>query len=341
MIARVVSFWSAGEARRLGVIVPFEFEFDPYVALCIIGSTIAGVVIGYFIRTGAARKERKKQDDHKAILKHVLQILKGMERLTSDVDTHNSEIRSVGRHVGDMKLTGEMRDIQQEIQSQITHLLSSNQRLEDDLVIARYQMERQAEEIDRTRQEARTDQLAGVGNRKAFDEALHWMLSNWKRTGESFVLILGDLDRFKWINDSHGHQAGDRVLQQMGTLLKQSLREGDIVARYGGDEFAILLPHTELKAGVQIAARMGGKVWTHSFDLGGRGVQGVVSISLGVSGPLDGDAVESLVQRADKALYKAKEMGRNRCYWSTGDETESSAAPAQPLQDEPVAPTQV
>jgi diguanylate cyclase len=319
------------DISRVGFV---PFEFDPYVVLLVVGSTLAGVVIGYLIRPGQGRRVVKPPPaDTKAALKALLEILKGVERLTSDVDIHNTEIRNVGRHIGDLKVSGELRDIQKAILGEITHLLSSNQRLEDDLVVATYHMERQAEELDRTRREARTDTLAGIGNRKAFDESLQWLLTTWKRTGEPFVLILGDLDRFKWINDTHGHTIGDRVLQQMANLLKQSLREGDLVTRYGGDEFGLLLPKTELKAGVQIAARMGGKVWTHSFDLGGRGTQGVVSFSLGVAGPCEGDTVESIVHRADRALYKAKEMGRNRCYWSSG--LDSDAGPSQVQDAEP------
>jgi diguanylate cyclase len=297
-----------------------------YAGLWVLSSLIVGVGMGLFFRRRAAEEASAPspaaEQERQATLKTLAEVLNAVERLNTEVGSHDTEIRAVGKSVGEMKVTGELGAIQQAIIGHIGSVLHSNQKMKDDLVVAQYQIEHQAQELDRTRLEARVDPLSGVGNRKAFDETMQWLVTTWKRDREPFVLILADVDRFKWVNDTHGHQAGDHVLVQLGALLKLCVRGGDIVTRYGGDEFAILLPRTEMPAGNQVAARLRIQIWRSSFHMGGRGEQGVVSLSVGVAASKEGDTIESVVGRADRALYKAKEAGRNRVYCLPADQPE-------------------
>jgi diguanylate cyclase len=202
--------------------------------------------------------------------------------------------------------------VRQVLLKQVATVLESNQKLEDDLVYARCRMEQQAEEIDRTRREAHTDTLSGVGNRKAFDEKLLLLSGGLKRGGEPFVLVLADMDHFKWINDTHGHQAGDNVLKELGQLLRSGVRDGDFVGRYGGDEFAILLPKCGLDVGLKIADRLRLEATRTNFGLGSAREEAAVTLSVGLALARPGDTPESVLARADQALYTSKRGGRNQ-----------------------------
>jgi diguanylate cyclase len=173
-------------------------------------------------------------------------------------------------------------------------------------------MEEQAQEIDEARREARIDAVTGVSNRKAVDEKLHLLHATWRREGRAFVLILLDLDHFKRINDSHGHQAGDRVLEKLGEWLKEWVREGDFVGRYGGDEFAILLPRTDLETGLELAQGICDRTADATSRIAVGGEQVSISVSIGVAAPQEGDSADSVFERADQALYKSKHGGRNQ-----------------------------
>ena len=142
--------------------------------------------------------------------------------------------------------------VKQVLLTQMASVLTANRKLQTDLICTRYRMEEQAQEIDHVRREARTDTLTSVGNRKAFDEKLDMCLANWERRRESFVLILMDLDHFKRINDSHGHQAGDQSWRRLVAGSRRGSARGTLLDAMG-DEFAILLPHTDLPVGLQRA----------------------------------------------------------------------------------------
>jgi diguanylate cyclase (GGDEF)-like protein len=262
------------------------------------------------------------------MLKALLGLLKSTEQLTTDVDSRNTELAQVGRSVGDLHVTGELQEVQHELLRQIAAVIESNHRLEDDLVCTRYRLEEQARELDRTREEARTDTLSGTANRKSFDEALQFLVASFNREGTPFALVLADVDHFKWINDTHGHPAGDRVVEGVGEFLNECIREGDIAARYGGDEFTLLLPHVDREAAARIADRIRVGVERRNFDIGVRGERVSVTFSMGLAAVRQGDTFESVLQRADKALYRSKQSGRNQLTTDAAlpDESELAAA---------------
>lgn len=209
-----------------------------YIAPWVFGSICVGMLVGFYAGRGRPDKDEEvglAQSERQATLKVLVDLLSTAERMTSDVECHNTEIQQTAENVGNLDASGEAETVKQALLGQIAGLLTSNRRLEDDLKYSRYRMEEQAEEIDDARREARTDPLTGVSNRKAFDEKFHLLHTTWRRQGQPYVLILADLDKFKRINDCHGHQTGDRVLQKLGSWLKQWVREGDFVGRYGGD----------------------------------------------------------------------------------------------------------
>ena len=279
----------------------------------VLASVAASLVAGYYIgrMTTHSEQERRSFRERENSLRALIEVLRSVQELSTDVDHRNLEMAEVRRHVVDIHVTGEMEVIRQEILGQIKLLLDSNQRLEEDLTFARCRMEEQAEELDRTRREAHTDALSGVANRKAFDDKLKLLFGYHRRDGIPFALMLADLDRFKWINDTYGHQAGDRVIAQLGKLLAQMVREGDFVARFGGDEFAMLLPHCDADTAVKVADRIRAGATRANFGIAGS-EQTAITVSVGLALARPGDNSESLFQRADEALYSSKKGGRNQ-----------------------------
>ena len=279
----------------------------------VLASVVASLAAGYFIgrMTTHSDQERRACRERENSLRALIEVLRSVQELSTDVDHRNSEMAEVRRHVDDIHVTGEMEVIRQEILGQIKTILDSNQKLEEDLTFARCRMEEQAEELDRTRREAHTDSLSGVANRKAFDEKLKLLFGYHRRDGIPFALMLADLDRFKWINDSYGHQAGDRVISQLGRLLAQLVREGDFVARFGGDEFAVLLPRCDVETAVKVANRIRTETTRANFGVA-RSEQTAITVSVGLALARQGDTSESLFIRADEALYASKKAGRNQ-----------------------------
>ena len=156
---------------------------------------------------------------------------------------------------------------------------------------------------------AMIDGLTGIWNRAFFDQRLASEISLAKRHGTPFSLVMADVDKFKSINDSHGHAFGDRVLRAVSYVLSHSCRKEDIVCRYGGEEFAVLTPMTALGGAVTLAEHLRQAIAEQILPHRGEKVQ--VSSSFGVAelGSLD---PATIVERADGALYQAKAEGRNR-----------------------------
>ncbi|WP_081949096.1 sensor domain-containing diguanylate cyclase [Litchfieldella xinjiangensis] len=153
-----------------------------------------------------------------------------------------------------------------------------------------------------------TDELTGLANRRKFMTRLDEEIARSNRHATPLSLVLLDLDHFKRINDTWGHLQGDQVLAELAALSLDSLREDDVIARLGGEEFALLLPLTPLVCCEPLAERLRRLIAEHDFRL----PQGRVTVSVGIAEHRVGESRETLIERADQSLYAAKRNGRNR-----------------------------
>jgi len=166
----------------------------------------------------------------------------------------------------------------------------------------------QVAEEARLRRLSDTDDLTGCANRRRLMHRLDEEISRSNRHATPLSLMILDIDHFKQINDGWGHLQGDRVLRALAALCRDSLREEDLVARLGGEEFALLLPLTPGSRGQRLAERLVERIAAHDFGLPGR----AVTVSIGIAEYRIGEDRDSLLNRADHRLYAAKHAGRNR-----------------------------
>lgn len=166
----------------------------------------------------------------------------------------------------------------------------------------------QVAEESRLRHLSDTDDLTGVANRRRLMERLEEEISLSNRHGTPLSVMMLDLDHFKLINDTWGHLQGDHVLSNLATLCRQLLREEDLVARLGGEEFVLLIPLTPLARCRALAERLCQRIAEHDFGIG----TGAITVSIGLAEYRQGDSRDALIARADRQLYVAKRHGRNR-----------------------------
>lgn len=152
-----------------------------------------------------------------------------------------------------------------------------------------------------------TDPLTSVGNRRRLEQALALEIGRAERTGSKLCAVMADLDHFKHVNDTHGHDAGDRVLAAFGELLSRQTRATDIVTRFGGEEFIVLMPHTDLEYALVTAERIRAALAVARV----KPLPDPVTASFGVAELAAGETGEALLARVDTALYAAKQAGRN------------------------------
>ena len=159
----------------------------------------------------------------------------------------------------------------------------------------------------RVKKDAEFDPLTKVYNRVKVNEVLSQLIFSVKKHNHNLSLILFDIDHFKRVNDTYGHNAGDSVLRELASLVKGLLNNGDVFARWGGEEFVIILENVPMQRGAQLATRLQREIERYPFNIVKR-----VTCSFGVTQFKDGDTENSFFERVDNALYEAKENGRNQ-----------------------------
>ena len=203
-------------------------------------------------------------------------------------------------------------------------LLSIASSLETETRVLGEEMRKSKEEIAELRQKVRileealrkerkksgTDTLTKLPNRRAIDDFIKKQEATFKRYGDNYAVVLFDIDHFKAVNDNYGHDAGDVVLASFGKMLRRYSREVDFVGRWGGEEFLVVLPKTDLKGAVRFAEKLREVVSKSKFMY--KGVRIPITISGGVADRISSESMEDMLKRADENLYQAKEGGRNK-----------------------------
>lgn len=222
-----------------------------------------------------------------------------LARLRLDVQTHVDAV--LGRLAGHRETENTRFE---EAKAQIS---SANERLRE--------LEKETEElrsrVKQERNQAKIDPLTGIPNRLAYEERLEQEVARWKRFATPLVLVMWDVDLFKNVNDSFGHRAGDKVLRTIARTLESRIRETDFVARYGGEEFVQLMTGSSLEECLPVAEKLREVIKETGFHFRDQSI--TITVSCGLADFRDGDSVEQWFERADKALYKAKQEGRDRC----------------------------
>jgi diguanylate cyclase len=166
------------------------------------------------------------------------------------------------------------------------------------------------EHLEEQRQKALVDPLTGLPNRAAWSERLDHEVKQWQQHGNTLLLAMLDLDHFKRINDNYGHLAGDKVLKIIASVLRKRLRGTDFIARFGGEEFVLLMPSTVPSAGLKLLESLRASIEACPFHFKGEPV--TITVSIGMSAFRPGEHGDQVLKRADQALYRAKNAGRNR-----------------------------
>jgi diguanylate cyclase len=251
------------------------------------------------------QKNLKEEIDYKASLSYDMHMIKQCFNMSSDIEYIKKAVFS--------KIENIKEGLDEKRKQDLLHL----EETEGSLNKIRAGMKGIQQEADKAKEKFQElefnsmhDTLTGLYNRKIYNERIEETLAEFERYKTPFTLMVLDIDHFKKVNDTFGHKAGDLVLKKVASLIKENVRKNDFIARYGGDEFVIILSHTHSKEALTIGEHLRTKISEAKF-LYNKEKEIRLTVSGGISIFKDGDNAGTVFERADKALYIAKQSGRN------------------------------
>jgi diguanylate cyclase len=259
------------------------------------------------------RDPTRLEDAQRAFRALAEKVMSSLDRANGEVSRYEASLQSCSDQLAGDVDAGQLRSLVTALAASTAQVNSGSGELQRNLVESRREAEALREELAKVRTEAMTDALTGLANRKAFDARLAELETSGQRMAGDHCIMIADIDRFKSINDTYGHLFGDRVLRSVGQVLHQLIKGKDLAARFGGEEFIVLLPDTQLEGAMAVAenvrkAIQNGRVINQKT---GQEVR-KVTVSIGVTQLTRQEPIEDALARADAALYRAKEGGRNR-----------------------------
>ncbi len=284
------------------------------------GGAIAASLLAIGVAVGTRIGRRRRPADSEGLTQRdrerVLELLQELGSWTHEYSGNVSEYQQKLTELSEaVKRSASPSESEDRVAELLKQIMQSNGDLQSRLDAAERQLEKQTKQIEAYLTEARTDGLTGLFNRRAFDKRLDELFAGYRGGGRSFVVVLIDIDHFKSVNDTHGHQVGDQVLQQLASTLNAQLGDAIIVSRFGGEEFAVIMDGP-----LRIAATRMNEVrkFIAKAPLDAGNGQLAITVSVGLSEPRDDIVVSPVVRRADESLYAAKNIGRNRVYYDDG-----------------------
>lgn len=241
-------------------------------------------------------------------------IIDAAKRFLGDAIADNkTQIKTLGEVSARVKANSDPRPI---IQTLISELAKANSRasaLELNFVETSNQLEQVQLSLAEAEKRSKTDALTGLANRRSLDDFFRTSMIRAMETGEDLCAFMIDVDHFKKFNDTHGHLVGDQVLRLVAKVLQDSIREGDLAARYGGEELAAVLPGIDLATCKDVAERVRRRISDARLTRRTTGQEiGSVTVSIGVAQFRLAESADALIERCDRGLYQAKSTGRNR-----------------------------
>ncbi len=304
---------TAGGGQALKLIFAAAFVFGLLGLGVAVASTMGGR-LPKFGKKGNIKKREKTVQTTEALLDSELSvILRFMRTYVEANDKYSNALDLAHRNLHALAKPEQVR-------AMVKFLVAENEKMRRDSEDLRGNLDRSREQIEKLRwnlAEAQElglrDPLTALSNRRAFDINIAKEITEAQDNRTQMCLVMGDLDRFKNINDAFGHQIGDEILKMFAKLLSSNVKGRDTVARFGGEEFAIILPETKLKDAQTLTENIRRQLEAKELAVNTSGQAiGQVTASFGVAEMASGDDAAALVQRADARLYEAKCAGRNR-----------------------------
>jgi diguanylate cyclase len=271
----------------------------------------------------AELREQQIHDSAQAVRSILIILTSVIERTEQAASESSQALRKLRESFDRAGLPAEMAVATSRLTEQIDRMISNNASLKGKLASSQKILTSQQRQIESLRTAVLIDGMTQLANRSYFDDKLAEMIRLRQRYTEIFFLIILDVDNFKSINDSYGHPAGDLILKGVAAKIKSALRDSDFLARFGGDEFALILIKSIPQSAELVARKLCGTVRDSRFQFEDSELR--VTLSIGAAEATAFDTTESLLERADSALYQVKQSGRNNVCFAENPVSEGPA----------------
>jgi diguanylate cyclase len=263
----------------------------------------------YMLLGGAVKNTQSERAASRKLQADVMREMSDLENTADNATDINQLKDTVKSQLGNIR---QVIDHYQQTDHAQQHLAEQLEALGAKIKSMEVEAESNRTNLERHRQKALHDPLTELPNREAYNERASAEVQRWHRYGRPLTIAIFDIDHFKRINDSYGHQAGDRVIKVIGRSIAKRLREVDFFCRYGGEEFVALMPETDSATALAVLEKVREAIANAAFNYKDQPMS--ITLSVGLTEFKTNDVLETAFERADQALYNAKSTGRNRCH---------------------------